>query len=352
MMIPTDKLKKFERGEIGLEAFNADERAELETIMAQEVVEDEAPVENPTVKEVAPDSPPVLDGTKVEEVPKGHVPGDKFKEKADEANTYRQRAEAFNRQLEEAKAETARLKAQLETRVENPIKDPNRVWDENHQMDMAAKIARLEAMVESGVRGSQEKLQKLEKELADNTMYAEVDAFQAEFDELRLGRPFKEANKEYIEFTRKLGATASDLSVVDKYFADATFRAEQEAKGIKAPKDYDRLSRILETFHAKNADKYPDYRSAYLSKVLSPAALKARYNAQYLAGAEDVVNKISGNRQETALLDGTKPNSSGMNMSEAQMDSWLRTHPYPRGAEVEVFNQIQEYLRSQSMGQA
>lgn len=351
-MIPQDKLDKFERGEIQMNDFSADEQVELGKIVSGELTEPEAPAADTAVKEEQVEAPPVAGGEKKEEAPpKGFVPGDKFKEKADEANTYRQRADSYSRQLEETRAELERLRAQSELKVEAPPVTPEAVWSDQHQLDLAREVARLKLVVEQGVRGSQEKLQKLEKELADQKMFAELNQFVSEFSELKLSRPFEEANAEYVQFTQKLGATPQDMSAVDRYFQDAAYRTEMESKGIKAPKDYDRLEKALQVYHAKNKQGYPTYRAAYLDRVLSPQELEKRMSGRFLEGVEAAVNKVSQNRQETTILDAGKSSDSGFNMTEAQMEAWINANPYPvTPQQKSTMAQIQEYIRAKSFG--
>lgn len=345
-MIPEDKLAKFERGEIQMEAFSPDEQSELAKLVSGEHVEVEAPVEKTTVKEDAAKAAPVVEDKK--DIPKDYVPGEKFKEKADEANTYKQKADTYSRQLEETRAQLEALRKQTEAKGEHKA-DANSIWSDQHQLDLVAEVARLRAIVETGVKGSQAKLEALEKELADKKKFAELNAFAAEFPELRLGRSFEEANEEYIQFTQKLGATPADLSAVDKYFQDANFRKEMEQKGIKAPKDYDRLEQILKVYHAKG--NYPTYRAAYLDKFLSPTELQKRLDGQYLKGARETVDKIANNRNETATLDQGHNGESSLAMTEAQMMAWMDSHRYPATAqEKAIMAQIQSYIAAQSHG--
>lgn len=359
-MITKDKLEKFERGEIDLKDFTADEQSDLSRLMAGEDVQIEAPAAEPAVKEEKAESaPPDGDVTKDPEADREVVKngekkklGDLYKEVSDQVNTYRQRSESAARQLEETRAELERLKQQAATQVQNPIKDPNAVWSDQHQIDLAAEVARLKAVVESGVRGSQAKLEALEKELADKAKFAELNAFASEFPELRLSRPFEDANAEYIDFTKRLGATPQDMRVVDRYFEDAAFRKDMEARGIKPPKDYERLEKILKVYHEKGRLNYPTYRAVYLDKVLSPQDWQARLSDRYLKGVEDTVNKIAGNRQETTVLDGSSSNQGSVGMTEAQMEAWLVAHPYPRTeAERQTMAQIQTHIFSKSFSQ-
>lgn len=348
--ITEDQLARFEKGEMKLEDFSEAQRAELEKILSGEVTEVAAPPDGTGVKddEVAK---PASEEAKKEEVPKDYVPGDKYKAKADEANTFRQKAEAAAKRLKEIEAELEAAKAISTVKVEPPVTDPNKVWSDAYQLEQAERLARLEAQQMQGVRGVQEKLQKLQTELAEQKKFAEVNAFAFEFPELRLSRPFEEANAEYVDFTRKLGATPDNLALVDKYFEDATFRKDMESKGIKPPKDYSKLDLILRAYHAKHSDGYPTYRAAYLDKVLSSAELEKRFNGQYLKGVEDAVTKIANNKNETTILDSSRSNGDGLGMSEQQMEAWLIAHPKPvTPNDKAIMAQIQTYLEARAMG--
>ena len=343
-MIPQDKLEKFERGEIEMEAFTDAEKAELEKLMSGEDVEVKAPADIPAVKDDLSTETPVVVAD--EEIPKDHVPGAKYKEKADQANDYRQKADSYSKQLEETRAELDRIKEQSAFQPAQTV-TPDVVWSDKHQLDLVAEVARLKGIVENGVRGSQDRLQKLEKELADKNMFASLNAFASEFAELRLSRPFEEANAEYIQFTQKLGATPSDLSVVDKYFEDAAFRREKEALGIKPPKDYDRLEKILKVYHEQG--KYPTLRAAYLDKFLTADELEKRLSGRYLQGVDDAVTQIAQRRNETTILEPGQSSDKGFAMTEAQMEAWMNANPYPvTPNQKATMAQIQTYLQAQA----
>lgn len=348
--ITQDQLDRFERGEMKLEDFSEGQRAALEKILSGEVAEVEAPPAGTGVKEDGAPAAAVADEKK-DEVPKDYVPGAKYKEKADEANTYKQKADAAAKRLKEIEAELELVRAQSAVQVEAPVKDPNKLWSDDHQLDVATRLARIEAQQMQGVKGAQEKLEALKKEIDEQKKFAEVNAFAFEFPELRLSRPFEEANAEYVAFTKKLGATPDDLRVVDRYFEDPAFRKEMESKGIKAPRDYDRLSIILQAYHAKNESGYPTYRAAYLDKVLSSAELEKRFNGQYLKGVEDAVTKIANNKNETTILDSSRTNEGGIGMSEQQMEAWLVAHPRPvTPGDKAIMAQIQTYLEARAAG--
>lgn len=345
VVITKEKLEQFERGDIQLEAFSPGERAYLDKLMSGEIVDDEAPLgdESTGVKEVTEEVKPVEDSHK------DSVPGTKYKEKADEANSYKQKADALARKLEEAKAELEAARSLATLTVTNPIRDDNQVWSDKHQVDMAERLARLEAQSLQGVRGTQEKFEKLTKELEEQQTFAQVNAFVSGYPELKLSRSFEEANAEYVSFTQKLGATPKDMSLVDKYFEDANFRKEMESKGVRAPKDFDRLNTILEVFHRKTKMGYPNFDDSYLGYLRESKQLEKRFNGTYLKGVEDAVNKIANNKNETTILDPGKSNDSGFTMSENQMEAWLTAHPRPiTASDRATMTNIQQYLEARS----
>lgn len=343
--IPQEKLDKFERGEIAMSEFNEGERAFLDRLMRGEVSDGEAPAEE-AVKEVA-EVVPQEDA----KPPKGFVDGLKYKEKADEANSFKQKADSFAKQLEETRLALEAIKAQQSVVVPNPIKDKDQVWTEGHQEDIATRVARLEAQRMEGVRGSQEKLEKLEKQLAEQARFAEINAFASSYPELKLGRPFEEANAEYIQFTQKLGATPQDMSLVDKFFADAAFRKDAEARGIKPPKDFEKLNPILEVFHRKSKLNYPNLDDAYLGYLRETNQLEKRFNSKYLKGVEDAINKVSSNKNETATLDPSSSNEPASAMSEPQMMAWIAANSrLVTPSQKATMAQIQAYLKAQANG--
>lgn len=344
--VTKEKLEQFERGEIGLDAFKGGERAYLESLLAGETAAGEAPPADAGVKEVTDTNQAVEDKS---ETPKGYVDGLKYKEAKDSENAYRQRADSLAKRLAETEAELESARQLAALKVEPQVPKDDALWTDNHQVDVATRLAKLEALTMQGVRGAEEKLSKLAKELEEQKNFAEVNAFIQSNPELRLGRPFEEANAEYLAFAQKLGATPKDMSAVDKFFEDANFRKEAESKGIKAPKDYDKLSVILDVYHRKS--KYPNIDDAYLGLLRETKQLEKRFNGTYLKGVEDAVNKIANNKNETTILDPGTSNETGFSMTEAQMEAWLVKHPKPvTAADKAVMKQIQSYLEARANG--
>lgn len=352
MEITQDELDQFEKGTLKLESLSAEKQAKFsEIMMSSDPVE--APSAGDKPLEVKEDS---KDGESVSEskdkVAGDVVPGIKYKEKADEANTYKQQAEANKRELARIKAELESIRKLGDVKQAQPLKDSDQVWDPQFQVEQAERISKLEALVMQGVKGSREKLETLEKELEERNTFAELNAFTNTSAELRLDRPVEKANEEYLQFVQKLGASPEDMNLVDRYHSDATFRQQMESKGIKAPKDYEKLNLILKVYHRKNTMNYPNLDDAYLGLLREEGKLGQRLNGQYSKGFEDAVNKIANNASETTILDPSKTNGGGTDMSESEMDAWMRSNPNPvTSTQKATMAKIQAYLQAQAYGQ-
>lgn len=348
VVISDERLAQFESNAIKLKDLSAVERKALDILMQGEIADGEAPVgDEPAVKEAAEAASQIENKSSS----KDQVPGTKYKEKADEANSYKQKVTSLTQKLADATAELEATRALSTLKVETPVKESDTLWTDKYQFDVAERLARIEALTLGGVKGAEEKFIKLTKELAEQKTFAEVNAFASSNPELKLSRPFEDANAEYVAFTQKLGATPTDLSVVDKYFEDANFRKEMESKGIKAPKDYDRLAVILQIYHRKSSMGYPNFDDAYLGHLRETKQLDKRFNGTYLKGVEDAVNKIANNKNETTILDPGNSNESAFSMSEAQMEAWLVKNPRPAtSSQKAVMLQIQAHLQARSKG--
>jgi hypothetical protein len=328
--ITKNDIDAFEKGTLTLEAMTPEKRGQLERIIAGEDVEVEG-IETEAQPGSANQNPPAED-----KPDSGSVPGDKYREKANEANTYKQRFEAEKTRLEKLTSELESLRANA-----TPANSGNLGAGASELLE---RINRLESMVSEGNKKAIEKQESLIGELKLKMAFAEVDSLGEEYKELNLGTTFEKANKDYADFVAKLGG---DLANVDKYLADSAYRASVEAQGIKIPKNFDKLQTVLDVYN--NRDKYPSMEEAYLGHLVRNKKLKERFSSAYSKGVSDAVDRIADNKNDSTLLAPSGSGGSSAAMTEEQMSTWLANNPFPRSTEEKaVMNQIQSYLEAKS----
>lgn len=327
--ITKNDIEAFEKGTLTLDAMTPEKRGQLERIIAGEDVEVEG-IETEPKADSASQTPPA------EIKPdSGSVPGETYRKKADEANTYKQRFEAEKTRLE-------KLTAELEELRTNSKVTPAGVGA--GASELLERINRLESMVSEGNKKAIEKQEALIGELKLKMAFAEVDSLGEEYQELNLGTSFEKANKDYADFVAKLGG---DLANVDKYLSDSAYRASVEAQGIKIPKNFDKLQTVLDVYN--NRDKYPSMEEAYLGHLVRNKKLKERFSSAYSKGVSDAVDRIADNKNDSTILAPSGSGGSSATMTEDQMNAWLTKNPYPRTAEDRaVMAQIQSYLEAKS----
>lgn len=327
--ITKEDIELFESGKKNLEDFSAEQKAQLELLASGEEVEIDG---LGTDGAEAAATQPAKQG----EPPKDYVPGDKYKEKANEANTFKQQVLSYKEKIEKITSELEELKSKQSEL-------PAGIATAAGTQELVQRLARLESMAQEGNKKAIQKSEEVVNELRQKMAFAEVDALAVDYPELNLGISFEKANEGYADFYEKVGGT---IDAVDKYFSDKEFRSEMEKKGVKAPPYYEKLQEVLEIY--SNRDKYPSLEDAYLGTLNKKGKLKQRFSSEYTKGVTDAVRKIAENKQETTILAPDGAGSSG-EMSEESMMNWLAAHPYPKTAEEQaVMTRIQSYLESQS----
>lgn len=322
-----EEIERFEKGELSFESLSKEKREQLELVIAGEPVEIEG-------VEAADQTAAVAPAGETNKPDKSYVPGEEYKKKADEANTFKQRAESLRLKLEDAAKEVELLKARQQ---ELPTAAGVGTGD------LLNRIQGLEKLVLEGNKKAIEKQETLVKELETKMSFAEIDALAQEYPELDLGTTFEKANEQYAEFYTKLGGKAE---LVDKYLEDQAFRTEMESKGIKIPKNFEKLQVALTVYG--NRSKYPSVEEAYLGYLHKQGKLKERFSSAYSDGVRDAVKKIAENRNETTIM-APSGGGGGSEMSEDQMMDWLSKHPHPKTAdERAVMSRIQTYLAKAS----
>jgi hypothetical protein len=265
--------------------------------------------------------------------PKGFVDGKRFKEKADAASDFE------NKWRSEQRARLE-LEAKLKAKEQEPIQAPtlDKVWTDEAQIDLHTKFAELQRKVESfeGERKQTLEEARAEKLSAQN---------ETEMQMLRSNPLFKSAiptegnleqiEKVYADFFYATGATAQDATPVKKYFEDTEFRKSLEAKGVKAPKDFEKINNILQVKALR--DKYrqvdPDFKmtDAYVSFMAKSNKLPSMFVEERLKGAAEVADKLHGIANETiTMTPGLTSGAVQDSWSDAQMLKWMNEHPHPK----------------------
>jgi hypothetical protein len=139
----------------------------------------------------------------------------------------------------------------------------------------------------------------------------------------------------YAEFYYATGATEKDASNVKKFFEDPNFRKEMEAKGVKAPKDFEKINTVLQVKALR--DKYrsvdPDFKlsDAYVSFMAKSNKLPSMFVEERLKGAAQVADKLHSIGNETITLQpGSTSGATQDDWSDAKMIEWMNTHPHPK----------------------
>jgi hypothetical protein len=165
------------------------------------------------------------------------------------------------------------------------------------------------------------------------------------------GKSLKQMEAEYSDFYYATGATAEDATNVKKFFEDSNFRKEMEAKGVKAPKDFESINTVLQVKAIR--DKFrvadPDFKmtDAYVHYMAKNNKLSAMVTDAQLKGAAQMADKIHGIAHETITMQpGLTSGTTQNDYSDAQINAWFDSHPSgPKTAqEKEAFKRICEIL--------
>lgn len=265
--------------------------------------------------------------------PKGFVEGSKYKEKADKASDFENKWKAEQRLRLE-------LEEKLKLKDAQPIEAPSlaEAWSDQGQIELHKTVKELKQKLDryEGDRKKTLEEARAEKISAQN---------ETELQMLRSNKLFKDVvpsdgnleqmEAEYSKFYYATGATAEDATNVKKYFEDTEFRKGLEAKGVKAPKDFEKINTILQVKALR--DKYrsvdPDFKltDAYVNFLAKNKKLESVLVDERLKGAADVANKLHGIANETITMQpGSTTGASQDSWSDAQMLKWMNEHPHPK----------------------
>lgn len=340
-------MKKLDSGEIDMKTLDPETFAAVETYLdekSDKAAPEEPPVAQPTADE--PGQNATQDENEATKPPKGFVEGSRFKQVADKASDMENKWKAEQRRRVELEAKLASKEAPA---VEKP--DPTRVWSDDHQVDLAATVSALKAKVEAFENERRETLEKSRDLLKASQDEIELGMLRSKFgDAAPKDMNLEEIEKAYTDFYYATGATAEDASNVDKFFKDANFRKEMEAKGVKAPKNFEQMNTLLQAkaLRDKFAAVDPDFKltDAYVHLLAKQDKLSAMMTDAELKGAAKVAEKMHNIANETITMQpGLTSGTNAAEWSNAQIQDWLDKHPHPKTKdEIATFNRICQLL--------
>jgi hypothetical protein len=249
--------------------------------------------------------------------PKGFVEGSRFKEKADEASDYQNKWKADRKRVLE-------LEAALAAKNAAPIETPtvDHVWSDSAQLDIHKTVAELKQEIASFKTERVKTLEEAHAEKMSAVNETELILLRTDplfKDAVPADKTMEKMEAEYSEFYYATGATAEDATNVKKYFEDPNFRKEMEAKGVKPPKDFEKINTILQVkaIRDKHRAVDPEFKlsDAYVHYMAKSNKLSAVLSEERLKGAAQVADRLHANANETITM---QPGAT----SGATQDSW------------------------------
>lgn len=199
----------------------------------------------------------------------------KYKNKADEANTWKQKYESLNRKHDS--------EMDFELKLQDPLfrkkyfEDKGYVSQEEiEDIDLTVPLDEdgepdfynedyLKRMNQALVGYTKDQKARAERERTETQQtlrskeidrtFDEINSLQEKYPGLKTEKSFRELDTEFIDFKKKLG------SDVNKYFEDSDFRSAKEQDGIVAPSDMDKYLTLL-NINSRKA-KYPSLEAAF-----------------------------------------------------------------------------------------
>lgn len=311
-------------------------------------------VGKPAAQEIIPANP---DATPADTLPKqksekpapDYVPGAKYKEKADKANTLQQQLNNAQKKIADLEAlKPPEVKRDKEEEEDNPaLKE---IRDDKERQRKTINFQQEEERA---------RVHNLERE---NTML-ELDNIQVVEPALRTAKPFSELDSEYAAFQSKVGGPENR----EKFLNDPQYRAQIEAQGIFFPMsddDFKKYANIIDIHHtkvgsAKKGEKhdYKTYNAALyewkmknpdLIKVekptVDPVAQAALISAEQTANAMQV-NNLNSSQSTSLPANGGKTGGGGWTRESAF--NWLSSYPAsPTPAQKVTRAEIHALVRS------
>jgi hypothetical protein len=259
----------------------------------------------------------------------------------------------------EERREIEARKPRSDAAAEPPKIDPAKVWEDDHQVNQAEALAKLQKDFEEYKAANSRGLSEREAKVKDMEDEADFRLLQSQFPEFKSTEKLSAMETRYGKFFYGVGATAEDPKPVQRYFSDPTFKAECEAKGFKFDKaDFDKVNSLLSLRAKRDAlqkvDPEATLADAHVIALRRSNKLQAMLAQERNKGAAELADQVHAgmNRVVTPPIGGgqNQTNVSGFN-SEAEMLSWLDKHPNPKTKdEKETFRRIESYLDAHPVG--
>ena len=303
----------------------------------------ERPVIDPTPEQKAEE--------KKEDKPDGNwVPGDKYFQKATEANDYKQKFESVKRKQESLEEMVKAMQAQ------QSAKKPNQdLYSEEFLKGLADEVSSLKATIQKNLMTDMELIKEERRRLEMETVFNDLEGLQNRVSGLKTSKPFRELDKAYAAFQRDIGGPEAR----QKFLEDPEFRKQKEAQGFKFPMnkdDFERYAHIAEIHRFKAEGGYPTWSSAFADwqeKSGFKAVQPERAISADEQSAKKVVQKLAEKADESTLLPSTSSGSGvkSSSWSDEKAEAWMKSHPMPKTKEEkDTQAEIHAFLRNKYLG--
>ena len=339
-------LKEFVDGKRGIEQFTPAQAKEFHSRFASG--KEELP--DPTPKAPVLDPKPAAEASQVESKKKENVvPGEKYFQKATEANDYKQKFESAARKL--AVQEELVRTMQTQQAAHKPNQDR---FSEEYLAGLEAKVINLESTVQRTLTDSVERTKADKQMLEKINLFNELEGLQSRVPALKTSRPVRELDDAYAEFQRDIGGPEAR----QKFLDDPEFRKQKESEGYTFPiskDDFDKYAHIVGLNRFKAEGKYPTWSSAF-ADYQERSGFKAAQPEQTSSAAEQaakkVVQKLAERADEPTLLPSTTSGSgvSSSSWTDEKAGAWMQAHPKPASREERAVQaEIHAFLRNKFM---
>ena len=339
-------LKEFVDGKRGIEQFTPAQAKEFHSRFA--TGKEELP--DPTPKTPVLDPKPAAEAKPVEIKKKENVvSGEKYFQKATEANNYKQRFESVKRKQEALEEMVKTMQAQQAAHKPNPDR-----FSEEYLTALEAKVMNLESTVQKSLTTDMEHIKEERRRLEMETTFNELEGLQNKVTALKTSRPFRELDRAYAAFQRDVGGPEAR----QKFLDDPEFRKQKEAEGVTFPiskDDFGKYAHIVGLNRFKAEGKYPTWSSAF-ADYQEQSGFKAEQPEQTSSAVEQAAKKVAQKMAERAdeptLLPSTTSGSgvSSSSWTDEKAGAWMQAHPKPSSREERAIQaEIHAFLRNKFM---
>jgi len=300
------------------------------------------------------------------EVKNDLVPGQKYKEKANEANHFKMKYQNNQKEIESLKSkidELTGLKSKLtdsDSKFDFNLTPPknedgeDNAYDEKYLTNVGPAVKQLRDEINE-LKNQLSKKAELEASSYTEILqskqveqtFNEIDQLQYEVPEFKTSIPFKDIDKEYSKITQAL----KDQSQINRYISDPEFRKQKELEGLNQPQDFDKYIQIMTLYKKKN--QYPSLKSAYNDSQLREEHLKNRFlnqnNVQSSYNQNQILQKnLSELKNKSSVMDiGLTDHSRQNNKSVLEnnirfLESWKGKESLMNSEQSKRYEQILE----------